>query len=42
MHYDSPEKWTHMVFKAMNDILPEFGSNRMAKQYYKELYGEEI
>lgn len=41
MYYDSPEKWTHMVFNAMNDILPEFGSNRMAKQYYKELYREE-
>jgi len=38
MYYDHPEKWQKLVFKAMEDILPKFGSNRMATQYYEKLY----
>ncbi len=39
MYYDKPDKWQEIVFKGIDDVLPEFGSNRMAEQYYKELYG---
>ncbi|MEM8928898.1 MAG: alpha-glucan family phosphorylase [Bacteroidota bacterium] len=37
-YYDKPEKWQQMLFKALDDAAPEFGSDRMAKQYYQELY----
>ncbi|MBJ2175336.1 alpha-glucan family phosphorylase [Aureibaculum sp. A20] len=37
-YYDSPKKWQEIVFNGIDDVLPEFGSKRMATQYYKELY----
>ncbi len=37
-YYDKPEKWQQMLFKALDDVAPEFSSDRMAKQYYQELY----
>ena len=37
-YYDSPEKWQQIVFNGIDDIIPEFTSHRMAKQYYKDLY----
>lgn len=37
-YYDKPKKWQEIVFNSIDDVLPEFGGNRMAKQYYKELY----
>ncbi len=37
-YYDKPEKWQQMLFKALDDAIPKFGSDRMAKQYYEELY----
>ena len=36
--YDKPEKWQDIVFKAIDDVMPEFRSKRMADQYYKNLY----
>lgn len=36
-YYDQ-DKWLDIVFQAMRDVLPAFGSNRMAAQYYDELY----
>ncbi len=38
LYYNSPEKWSAMVFRGMDDVLAGFTSERMAKQYYKELY----
>ncbi|MEQ8239920.1 MAG: alpha-glucan family phosphorylase [Cyclobacteriaceae bacterium] len=38
LFYDKPANWHKLVFQSMADVLPEFGSNRMADQYYKELY----
>jgi len=35
--YDDPKKWQEIVFNAMDDVIPEFTSARMAKQYYEEL-----
>ncbi len=37
-YYDSPEKWTKIVKTAMKDVLPQFDSGRMAKEYYEEMY----
>jgi starch phosphorylase len=38
MYYDEPKKWQDIVFKAMDDVIPEFTSARMADEYYKKLY----
>lgn len=37
-YYDKPEKWQQLLFNALDDVAPKFSSNRMAKQYYEELY----
>ncbi|MEN8185849.1 MAG: alpha-glucan family phosphorylase [Bacteroidota bacterium] len=37
-YYDNPKEWSKIVFNGMDDVIPEFSSNRMAEQYYKELY----
>jgi len=37
-YYDAPEKWDHLVMQGIEDVLPEFTSQRMGRQYYKELY----
>jgi starch phosphorylase len=38
MYYDDPKQWQEIVFKAMDDVIPEFTSARMADDYYKKLY----
>ena len=37
-YYDKPKKWQEIVFKAMDDVIPEFCANTLADKYYKELY----
>ena len=37
-YYGKPDTWHDIVVNGMKDVLPEFGSNRMAAQYFKELY----
>ncbi|WP_111708259.1 alpha-glucan family phosphorylase [Lutibacter citreus] len=37
-YYDKPKKWQEIVFKGIDDTIPEFTSARMATQYYEELY----
>ena len=37
-YYDNPDKWQDIVFKGIDDVIPEFSSHRMADQYYKELF----
>ncbi len=37
-YYNNKEKWQRIVFKGIEDVIPEFGSNRMAAQYYNDLY----
>lgn len=39
-YYQDPKKWQAMVFKAMDDVIPEFTSGRMADEYYRELYSK--
>ena len=38
MYYDYPAQWLSMIKNSMRDILPDFNSNRMAREYYIILY----
>jgi glycogen phosphorylase len=38
MYYDYPNRWVEIVKNGMKDIIPEFDSNRMAREYYEKLY----
>ncbi len=38
MYYNKPEQWLKVMKASMQDILPEFDSGRMAKEYYEKLY----
>lgn len=38
MYYDNPSGWLAVIKNGMTDILPQFDSNRMAKEYYEKLY----
>jgi starch phosphorylase len=37
-YYDEPDKWQDIVFKAMDDVIPAFTTQRMADEYYKKLF----
>lgn len=37
-YYGRPDYWHQLVEQGINDVLPDFSSQRMARQYYKELY----
>jgi starch phosphorylase len=37
-YYNNPGKWQEIVFNAMDDVIPEFTTERMAEQYYKKLF----
>ncbi|MDP4216620.1 MAG: alpha-glucan family phosphorylase [Bacteroidota bacterium] len=38
MYYDYPSRWLSMIRNSMQDVIPYFGSNRMAAEYYEKLY----
>jgi starch phosphorylase len=38
MYYDYPNRWLEIIKNGMRDIIPQFDSNRMAKEYYELLY----
>jgi len=38
MYYDYPNRWLEIVKNGLKDIIPQFDSNRMAKEYYEQLY----
>jgi starch phosphorylase len=38
VYYDHPKRWQAMVQNSMKDIVPYFDSNRLADEYYKNLY----
>ena len=40
LYYKKPKAWTKIVKQSMKDVLPFFGSNRMAAEYYDKLYKE--
>jgi starch phosphorylase len=38
MYYDNHAQWLSVTKNGMKDILPQFDSNRMAAEYYEQLY----
>ncbi|RYY20077.1 MAG: alpha-glucan family phosphorylase, partial [Chitinophagaceae bacterium] len=38
MYYHAQDKWMSIVKNSMKDIIPQFDSNRMAAEYYTNLY----
>lgn len=40
LYYNKPKEWTKIVITAMKQIVPEFESGRMAKEYYTKLYNK--
>lgn len=40
MYYDYPNRWLEIVKHALKDIVPQFDSNRMAREYYERLYND--
>lgn len=40
LYYNEPAKWLEIIKYAMEDIIPEYDSHRMAKEYYERLYAE--
>lgn len=39
-YYKKPRAWSKIVKRGMQDILPFFGSNRMAAEYYERMYNK--
>lgn len=37
-YYQQPDTWSQLCFQAMDDIAPQFDSDRMAAEYYTVLY----
>ena len=40
-YYQKPDQWRDIVQTAMDDVKIQFGSDRMADEYYHQLYGHE-
>ena len=38
MYYDHPKAWHNIQWKGMKDVKLHFNSNRMAEEYYTDLY----
>ncbi|MHC3994576.1 alpha-glucan family phosphorylase [Thiomicrolovo sp. ZZH C-3] len=38
LYYEHPDQWTHMMKRAMSDVIPKFDSGRMAHEYYELMY----
>jgi starch phosphorylase len=38
MYYDNPAGWLDIAKNGMKDIIPQFDSIRLAKEYYEKLY----
>lgn len=38
LYYDKPAQWIKIVKASMKDVLPEFDSGRMTKEYYEKMY----
>ena len=37
-YYDEPKKWWKIVQQGIKDTIEDFDANRMAREYYEELY----
>lgn len=40
-YYDQPRKWLNIVKKAMKEVSPAFDSDRMAIEYYTQMFNTE-
>jgi starch phosphorylase len=38
LYYNDPAGWLAIIKNGMKDIIPQYDSNRMAKEYYERLY----
>jgi starch phosphorylase len=38
LYYDTPDDWWKLVLQSMSDVVPFFDSDRMATEYYENLY----
>lgn len=38
MYYDQPDEWRKVQHNAMEDVKKQFNSDRMADEYYKQIY----
>lgn len=38
LYYDYPARWLELIKNGMQDIVPQFDSNRMAEEYYNKMY----
>ena len=38
MYYERPADWQALVLRSMNDVNAFFGANRMAAEYYEQIY----
>lgn len=38
LYYEHPDTWRQIMKNGMNDVRWQFNSNRMAKEYYEQLY----
>lgn len=38
MYYERPDEWLNIIKNAARDVVPEFESGRMAKEYYEKMY----
>jgi starch phosphorylase len=38
MYYDNPKSWIQIMKNSMKDVIPFFGSDRMADEYYTKMY----
>ena len=38
MYYQHPNEWNKMVANSLTDVVPYFDSNRMAEEYFQNLY----
>jgi len=38
LYYDDPEAWARLMLRSMNDVVPFFDADRMATEYYQQIY----
>lgn len=38
MYYNHPDKWGEMMMNTLRDVVPQFESGRMAREYYERMY----
>jgi glycogen phosphorylase len=39
-YYHHQEKWLQILKQSMRDVVPQFGADRMADEYYKQMYAK--